>query len=120
MCRLFDARVLMSGMQGLGAEIAKNIILVGIKSVTLRDVWDMSINFVFSEQQDNEYLAPVRLTKFLYNLCLKLCDLNYLLNHNCILLQTFDNARFFNLHRTNTFIASSITHIRRRNHRIIN
>ncbi|KAL5069200.1 hypothetical protein RYX36_020087 [Vicia faba] len=59
MCRLFDAIVLMPGMQGLGAEIAKSLILAGIKYVTLCDVWDLSSSFVFVEQQDNEYLAPI-------------------------------------------------------------
>ncbi|OMO82887.1 Ubiquitin/SUMO-activating enzyme E1 [Corchorus capsularis] len=54
MRRLFGSNVLISGMQGLGAEIAKNLILAGVKSVTLHDegvveLWDLSSNFVFSE-----------------------------------------------------------------------
>lgn len=54
MRRLFGSNVLVSGMQGLGAEIAKNLILAGVKSVTLHDegtveLWDLSSNFVFSE-----------------------------------------------------------------------
>ncbi|CAI8596979.1 unnamed protein product [Vicia faba] len=66
MRRLFGARVLVSGMQGLGAEIAKNLILAGVKSVTLHDVrtvelWDLSSNFVFSEKDvgKNRALASV-------------------------------------------------------------
>lgn len=35
--RLRAARILIAGMNGLGAEIAKNIILSGVKSVTLMD-----------------------------------------------------------------------------------
>lgn len=35
--RLRAARVLIAGLNGLGAEIAKNIILAGVKSVTLLD-----------------------------------------------------------------------------------
>ncbi|GAU33251.1 hypothetical protein TSUD_333740 [Trifolium subterraneum] len=66
MRRLFGASVLVSGMQGLGVEIAKNLILAGVKSVTLHDVgtvelWDMSSNFVFLENDvgKNRALASV-------------------------------------------------------------
>ena len=37
MRQLSDARVLISGMRGLGVEIAKNIILAGVKSVIIQD-----------------------------------------------------------------------------------
>ncbi|CAL1378654.1 unnamed protein product [Linum trigynum] len=55
MRRLFASNVLISGMNGLGAEIAKNLVLAGVKSVTLHDegvveLWDLSSNFVFTEQ----------------------------------------------------------------------
>lgn len=36
-------KVLLVGLQGLGAEIAKNLILSGIKSITLKDHTDVSI-----------------------------------------------------------------------------
>ncbi|KAE8729083.1 Ubiquitin-activating enzyme E1 1 [Hibiscus syriacus] len=54
MRRLFASNILISGMQGLGAEIAKNLILAGVKSVTLHDegaveLWDLSSNFAFTE-----------------------------------------------------------------------
>ena len=42
-CRLRAARVLLIGMKGLGAEIAKNIVLAGIKSLTLLDSTEVSI-----------------------------------------------------------------------------
>lgn len=35
--RIRAARILISGLNGLGAEVAKNIILSGVKSVTLLD-----------------------------------------------------------------------------------
>ena len=35
--RLRASRVLLIGMRGLGAEVAKNIVLSGIKSLTLLD-----------------------------------------------------------------------------------
>ncbi|KAL4342992.1 hypothetical protein AHAS_Ahas11G0033800 [Arachis hypogaea] len=66
MRRLFGSNVLVSGMQGLGVEIAKNLILAGVKSVTLHDertveLWDLSSNFVFSENDigKNRALASV-------------------------------------------------------------
>ncbi|KAJ7533056.1 hypothetical protein O6H91_13G031200 [Diphasiastrum complanatum] len=54
MRRLFGATVLISGLQGLGVEIAKNVILAGVKAVTLHDTglvtsWDLSSQFYFSE-----------------------------------------------------------------------
>eukprot|EP00252_Welwitschia_mirabilis_P014821 TRINITY_DN32861_c0_g1_i1.p1 TRINITY_DN32861_c0_g1~~TRINITY_DN32861_c0_g1_i1.p1 ORF type:complete len:1053 (+),score=251.74 TRINITY_DN32861_c0_g1_i1:370-3528(+) len=54
MRRLFGANILISGLQGLGVEIAKNVILAGVKSVTLHDtsnveMWDLSGNFYLTE-----------------------------------------------------------------------
>ncbi|XP_020276157.1 ubiquitin-activating enzyme E1 2-like [Asparagus officinalis] len=54
MRRLFGSNVLVSGLNGLGAEIAKNLALAGVKSVALHDeesvgYWDLSSNFFFSE-----------------------------------------------------------------------
>ncbi|XP_047088883.1 ubiquitin-activating enzyme E1 3-like [Lolium rigidum] len=51
---LLDSNVLISGLNGLGAEIAKNLALTGFKSVTIHDVknvemWDLSGNFFLSE-----------------------------------------------------------------------
>ncbi|PIN13370.1 Ubiquitin activating enzyme UBA1 [Handroanthus impetiginosus] len=66
MRRLFASNILISGMQGLGAEIAKNLILAGVKSVTLHDegtveLWDLSSSFIFSEEDlgKNRALASV-------------------------------------------------------------
>ena len=39
--RLRAATVLIIGMKGLGAEVAKNIILCGVKAVTLMDHQDV-------------------------------------------------------------------------------
>lgn len=54
MRRLFGANVLISSLQGLGVEVAKNVILAGVKSVTLHDqsnveMWDLSGNFYLTE-----------------------------------------------------------------------
>ena len=37
MRRMGAANVLISGLRGLGVEIAKNVVLSGVKSVTLHD-----------------------------------------------------------------------------------
>ncbi|KAJ4725523.1 putative Ubiquitin-activating enzyme E1 [Melia azedarach] len=74
MRRLFASNIIVSGMQGLGAEIAKNLILAGVKSVTLHDegtveLWDLSSNFVFSENDvgKNRALASVQKLQELNN-----------------------------------------------------
>ncbi|XAR58887.1 hypothetical protein NMG60_11014456 [Bertholletia excelsa] len=74
MRRLFASNVLVSGMQGLGAEIAKNLVLAGVKSVTLHDegtveLWDLSSNFIFSESDigKNRALASVQKLQELNN-----------------------------------------------------
>ncbi|XP_030925521.1 ubiquitin-activating enzyme E1 1-like [Quercus lobata] len=74
MRRLFASNVLVSGMQGLGAEIAKNLVLAGVKSVTLHDdgvveLWDLSGNFIFSEDDvgKNRALASVQKLQELNN-----------------------------------------------------
>ncbi|TYG58817.1 hypothetical protein ES288_D08G252700v1 [Gossypium darwinii] len=68
MRRLFASNILISGMQGLGAEIAKNLILAGVKSVTLHDegvveMWDLSSSFVFSENDVGKNRALASLQK---------------------------------------------------------
>ncbi|KAJ6671005.1 UBIQUITIN-ACTIVATING ENZYME E1 1 [Salix viminalis] len=74
MRRLFASNVLVSGMQGLGVEIAKNLVLAGVKMVTLHDegvveLWDLSSNFVFSENDvgANRALASVQKLQELNN-----------------------------------------------------
>ncbi|XP_047330703.1 ubiquitin-activating enzyme E1 1-like [Impatiens glandulifera] len=74
MRRLFASNVLISGMQGLGAEIAKNLVLAGVKSVTLHDegtveLWDLSSSFVFSENDvgKNRALTSVQKLQELNN-----------------------------------------------------
>ncbi|XP_065853195.1 ubiquitin-activating enzyme E1 2-like isoform X2 [Euphorbia lathyris] len=74
MRRLFASNILISGMQGLGAEIAKNLILAGVKSVTLHDegvveLWDLSSNFIFAEDDvgKNRALASIQKLQELNN-----------------------------------------------------
>jgi ubiquitin-activating enzyme E1 len=43
MKKMAQANVLISGMKGLGVEVAKNVILAGVKSVTLHDPQDCAI-----------------------------------------------------------------------------
>ncbi|KAH9620021.1 hypothetical protein KSS87_011382 [Heliosperma pusillum] len=83
MRRLFASNLLVSGLQGLGAEIAKNLILAGVKSVTLHDeglveLWDLSSNFLFSENDVGENRARVSLPKLqeLNNAAVVLTNIN--------------------------------------------
>ncbi|XP_022428803.1 ubiquitin-like modifier-activating enzyme 7 isoform X2 [Delphinapterus leucas] len=55
MQRIQEAKVLLSGLQGVGAEVAKNLVLMGVGSLTLHDphptCWsDLSAQFFLSEQ----------------------------------------------------------------------
>ena len=49
MRRLAHSDVLISGLGGLGVEIAKNVILGGVKSVTLHDEVSCTINDLSSQ-----------------------------------------------------------------------
>ena len=48
-----NTSVLISGMSGLGVEIAKNLILTGVKSVTLHDLGDVRIRELASNYYSN-------------------------------------------------------------------
>ncbi|XP_066400669.1 ubiquitin-activating enzyme E1 3 isoform X2 [Miscanthus floridulus] len=68
MRRLFAADVLVSGLNGLGAEIAKSLALAGVKSITIHDVkmvgmWDLSGNFFLSEQDIGKNRAVACVSK---------------------------------------------------------
>ena len=43
--RLRQSSVIIVGMTGLGAELAKNLMLSGLRSLTLMD--DMNVNFIY-------------------------------------------------------------------------
>jgi len=51
--RLRRAKILLIGLQGFGAEICKNIILAGVKSVTVLDS-----GVVTNEDACSQFLAP--------------------------------------------------------------
>eukprot|EP00250_Pteridium_aquilinum_P024603 c29318_g1_i1 orf=171-3329(+) len=68
MRRLFGANVLISGIQGLGVEIAKNVILAGVKSVVLHDTravdsLDLGANFYLSESDAGKNRAVACVNK---------------------------------------------------------
>ncbi|KAF8680727.1 hypothetical protein HU200_045568 [Digitaria exilis] len=68
MRRLFASDVLVSGLNGLGAEIAKNLALAGVRSVTIHDVrnvdmWDLSGNFFLSEEDIGKNRAVACVSK---------------------------------------------------------
>uniref|UniRef100_A0A8C1TEW3 E1 ubiquitin-activating enzyme n=1 Tax=Cyprinus carpio TaxID=7962 RepID=A0A8C1TEW3_CYPCA len=68
MKRMQSSNVLISGLRGLGVEIAKNIILGGVKSVTLHDQgvaeWkDLSSQFYLREEDLGKNRADVSQTR---------------------------------------------------------
>ncbi|OXB84772.1 UNVERIFIED_CONTAM: hypothetical protein H355_015894, partial [Colinus virginianus] len=55
MQKMAQSHVFLSGVGGLGVEIAKNIILAGVKALTVHDTkqcskWDLGINFFIHEE----------------------------------------------------------------------
>ncbi|KAJ0987622.1 hypothetical protein J5N97_005978 [Dioscorea zingiberensis] len=68
MRKLIKSNVFISGLSGLGAEIAKNLVLAGVKSVTLHDedsvqLRDLSSNFFLSEDDVGKNRALASLPK---------------------------------------------------------
>ena len=51
--RLRNSRILLIGIQGFGAEICKNIVLAGVKSVTILDD-----KLVTENDNYSQFLAP--------------------------------------------------------------
>jgi ubiquitin-activating enzyme E1 len=73
MQRMALSNVLISGMGGLGVEIAKNVVLAGVKSVTIHDeevtTWnDLSSQFFLREEDLNKNRAEAT--------CPRLAELN--------------------------------------------
>ncbi|CAI9550145.1 unnamed protein product, partial [Staurois parvus] len=55
MQKMAQSHVFLCGMGGLGVEIAKNIVLAGIKALTIHDTkhcepWDLGTNFFIKEE----------------------------------------------------------------------
>jgi ubiquitin-activating enzyme E1 len=68
MKKMANSNILISGLKGLGAEIAKNVILGGVKSVTLHDpgnveIADLSSHFYFTEADVGKNRAEVSTPK---------------------------------------------------------
>lgn len=68
MKRMASSNVLISGMRGLGVEIAKNVVLGGVKSVTIHDtgaaeVIDLSSQYFLREEDVGKNRAEVTLPR---------------------------------------------------------
>uniref|UniRef100_A0A674MRB7 Ubiquitin-like modifier-activating enzyme 6 n=1 Tax=Takifugu rubripes TaxID=31033 RepID=A0A674MRB7_TAKRU len=75
MHQMAQSSVFLSGMGGLGIEIAKNIVLAGVKAVTLHDTkvcetWDLGSNF-FIRKDD-----PLNLYHRVEAVCSRVAELN--------------------------------------------
>jgi tRNA A37 threonylcarbamoyladenosine dehydratase len=63
--------VLISGMKGLGVEIAKNVILAGVKSVTIHDPEEIKIEHLSSQVHVVSGICGLGCIKF--NMCVCVC-----------------------------------------------
>ncbi|KAM4821713.1 ubiquitin-like modifier-activating enzyme 7 isoform 2-T2 [Thomomys bottae] len=68
MQRIRGAKVLLSGLQGLGAEVAKNLVLMGVGSLTLHDPYptcwsDLASQFFLSEEDLERNRAEASCTR---------------------------------------------------------
>ena len=63
MRRMALSNVLVSGMRGLGVEIAKNVVLAGVKSVTIHDEGMAAWPDLSSQVRTHVYLLTIFLTK---------------------------------------------------------
>ena len=66
-----SSSVLISGMNGLGCEIAKNVLLGGVRSLTIQDtqpaaLWDMSAHYFLTEVRLS---CATRLASLLFHVC---------------------------------------------------
>lgn len=101
MKKMSNSSVLISGMSGLGIEIAKNIILSGVKSVTAHDykstlvtIDDLSSNYYLSESDVGKNRAHISINKLaelnsyvdVKSSNHDLSDENFLKNFNVIVL----------------------------------
>ena len=67
MLRLANAHVLISGVRGLGVEIAKNIILGGAKSVVIHDAGDVDLADLSSQVRNCEdSFFPLQVNRMQY------------------------------------------------------
>lgn len=49
MRKMGSSNILISGMKGLGVEIAKNVVLAGVKSVTIHDPDNVELSHLSSQ-----------------------------------------------------------------------
>ncbi|XP_074544060.1 ubiquitin-like modifier-activating enzyme 6 [Halichoeres trimaculatus] len=127
MHQMAKSSVFLSGMGGLGIEIAKNIVLAGVKAVTLHDTkqcetWDLGSNFfirkedVLSQRMRVEAVCPrvAELNPYVHvdMSCSPLddnTDLSFLRKYQCVILT---EARLSLLKRVDEFCHSQQPPIR--------
>ncbi|XP_044202747.1 ubiquitin-like modifier-activating enzyme 6 [Thunnus albacares] len=127
MHQMAQSSVFLSGMGGLGIEIAKNIVLAGVKAVTLHDTkqcetWDLGSNFfirkedVLSLRTRGEAVCPrvAELNPYVHvdisSSALDLnSDLSFLRKYQCVILT---EARLSLQKRVNEFCHSQRPQIR--------
>ena len=75
MKRMAGSNILICGMKGLGVEIAKNVILSGVKSVTIHDPDVCELEDLSSQFYLTEVCMGLLLHQHpLWRICLQICE----------------------------------------------
>ncbi|KAL1024009.1 hypothetical protein UPYG_G00050240 [Umbra pygmaea] len=127
MQQMAKSSVFLSGMGGVGVEIAKNIVLAGVKAVTLHDskqceTWDLGCNFFIRQDDvinhrnrvDAVHARVAELNPYVHvdtsNFSLDLStDLSFLKRYQCVILT---EARLNVQKKVNKFCHSQLPPIR--------
>ncbi|OCU00116.1 hypothetical protein XELAEV_18005901mg [Xenopus laevis] len=101
MQKMAQSHVFLSGMGGLGVEIAKNIVLAGIKTLTVHDnrkceMWDLGTNFFIKEEDVKHkknraetclpHIAELNPYVHVMSSTVLLDDLSFLKHFQCVIL----------------------------------
>eukprot|EP00079_Xenopus_tropicalis_P014529 XP_004911132.1 PREDICTED: ubiquitin-like modifier-activating enzyme 6 isoform X2 [Xenopus tropicalis] len=101
MQKMAQSHVFLSGIGGLGVEIAKNIVLAGIKALTIHDnrkceMWDLGTNFFIKEDDVKNkknraetclpHIAELNPYVHVESSTVPLDDLSFLKHYQCVIL----------------------------------
>ena len=102
MKKMTTSSVLISGMNGLGVEIAKNAILQGFKMVTLHDTnnvteYDLSTNYYITHKDIGKNMAEASYNKLVelnsyvkVDLCTDVLTFDIIKNYSVVVLVDYD------------------------------
>ena len=126
MRKMTTSSVLISGMNGLGVEIAKNTILQGFKTVTLHDTnnvtnYELSTNYYVTENDIGKNMAEASYNKLVelnsyvkVDLCTDVLTFDIIKNYSVVVLVDYDITKQIEInnftHDNNIHFISCSTH----------